>query len=90
MNSPLQTTALFHMGPVAITEPVIVTWAIMAFLTLFAIAVTRRLSLMPSKAQTISRPTSSPCLRWSTSAPHLPRDGKNLPPPPTESEQRHG
>jgi F-type H+-transporting ATPase subunit a len=53
MNSPLKTTALFHMGPVAITEPVIVTWAIMAFLTLFAIAVTRRLSLMPSKAQTI-------------------------------------
>jgi len=53
MNSPLQTTALFHMGPVAITEPVIVTWAIIAFLTLFAIAVTRRLSLMPSKAQTI-------------------------------------
>jgi hypothetical protein len=51
MNSPLKTTALFHMGPVAITEPVIVTWAIMAFLTLFAIAVTRRLSLMPSKAQ---------------------------------------
>ena len=35
------------------TEPVIVTWAIMAFLTLLAIAVTRRLSLMPSKAQTI-------------------------------------
>jgi F-type H+-transporting ATPase subunit a len=52
-HSPLQTTALFHIGPVAITEPVIVTWAIMAFLTLFAIAVTRRLSLMPSKAQTI-------------------------------------
>jgi F-type H+-transporting ATPase subunit a len=52
-HSPLKTTALFHIGPVAITEPVIVTWAIMAFLTLFAIAVTRRLSLMPSKAQTI-------------------------------------
>jgi F-type H+-transporting ATPase subunit a len=52
-HSPLQTTALFHIGPVAITEPVIVTWAIMAFLTLFAIAVTRRLSLMPSKSQTI-------------------------------------
>ena len=49
-HSPLQTPALFHVGPVAITEPVIVTWVIMAFLTLFAIAVTRRLSLMPSKA----------------------------------------
>jgi F-type H+-transporting ATPase subunit a len=52
-HSPLETTALFHIGPVAITEPVIVTWVIMAFLTLFAVAVTRRLSLLPSKAQTV-------------------------------------
>lgn len=52
-HSPLQTAALFHLGPVAFTGPVVVTWVIMAFLTLFAIAVTRRLSLMPSKAQTI-------------------------------------
>jgi F-type H+-transporting ATPase subunit a len=52
-HSPLQTTALFHIGPVAITEPVIVTWVIMAFLVLFAVAVTRRLSLLPSKAQTV-------------------------------------
>jgi F-type H+-transporting ATPase subunit a len=52
-HSPLETTALFHIGPVAITEPVIVTWVIMALLTLFAIALTRRLSLLPSKAQTV-------------------------------------
>ena len=52
-HSPLETTALFHIGPVAVTEPVIVTWVIMAFLTLFAVAVTRRLSLLPSKAQTV-------------------------------------
>jgi F-type H+-transporting ATPase subunit a len=52
-HSPLKTMALFHVGPVAITEPVIVTWAIMAFLVLFAAAVTRRLSLIPSKAQTV-------------------------------------
>jgi F-type H+-transporting ATPase subunit a len=52
-HSPLQTTALFHIGPVAVTEPVIVTWVIMAFLTLFAVTVTRRLSLLPSKAQTV-------------------------------------
>ena len=52
-HSPLQTTALFHIGPAAITEPVIVTWVIMALLTLFAFAVTRRLSLLPSKAQTV-------------------------------------
>ena len=37
-HSPLQTTALFHIGPVAITEPVIVTWAIMVLLVLFAVA----------------------------------------------------
>jgi F-type H+-transporting ATPase subunit a len=52
-HSPLETTALFHIGPVAVTEPVIVTWVIMAFLTLLAVAVTRRLSLLPSKAQTV-------------------------------------
>jgi F-type H+-transporting ATPase subunit a len=52
-HSPLQTLALFHIGSVAITEPVVITWVIMAFLTLFAVAVTRRLSLLPSKAQTV-------------------------------------
>ena len=52
-HSPLETTALFHIGPIAVTEPVIITWVIMAFLTLFAVAVTRRLSLLPSKAQTV-------------------------------------
>jgi F-type H+-transporting ATPase subunit a len=52
-RSPLETTALFHLGPVAVTQPVVVTWAIMAVLVLFAIAVTRRLSLLPSKAQTV-------------------------------------
>jgi F-type H+-transporting ATPase subunit a len=52
-HSPLETTALLHIGPVAVTEPVIVTWVIMAFLSVFAIAVTRRLSLLPSKAQTV-------------------------------------
>ena len=51
--SPLQTTALFHVGPVAITEPVIITWVIMAMLGAFAVAVTRRLALVPSKAQTV-------------------------------------
>jgi F-type H+-transporting ATPase subunit a len=52
-HSPLETTALFHIGPVAVTEPVIITWVIMAFLTLFAVSVTRRLSLLPSKAETV-------------------------------------
>ena len=52
-HSPLETTALFHIGPVAITDPVIVTWAIMALLVLFAGTVTRRLSPFPSRAQTV-------------------------------------
>jgi len=38
---------------VAITEPVIITWVIMAMLGAFAVAVTRRLALVPSKAQTV-------------------------------------
>ena len=53
IHSPLETKALFHVGPVAITEPVIITWVIMALLVAFAIVVTRRLSLIPSKAQTV-------------------------------------
>jgi F-type H+-transporting ATPase subunit a len=53
IHSPLETKALFHIGPVAISEPVITSWVIMAVLVVFAAAVTRRLSLMPSKAQTV-------------------------------------
>ena len=52
-HSPLATAPLFRLGPVPITEPVIVTWAIMALLVLFAAVVTRRLSLLPSKSQVI-------------------------------------
>jgi F-type H+-transporting ATPase subunit a len=53
MNSPLQTTTLFTVGPVPITTPVATTWAIMAVLVLGAIAATRRLSLEPSRFQTV-------------------------------------
>jgi F-type H+-transporting ATPase subunit a len=52
-HSPLDTPVLFHIGPAGITQPVVITWAIMAFLTLFAVSVTRRLSLLPSKGQTV-------------------------------------
>jgi len=52
-HSPLETKVLFHAGLIAITEPVIITWAIMALLVTFAMFVTRRLSLVPSKAQTV-------------------------------------
>ena len=52
-HSPLDTPVLFHIGPMGVTQPVVITWAIMAFLTLFAVSVTRRLSLLPSKGQTV-------------------------------------
>lgn len=52
-HSPLETPVLFHIGPAGVTQPIVITWAIMAFLTLFAVSVTRRLSLLPSKSQTV-------------------------------------
>jgi F-type H+-transporting ATPase subunit a len=51
-HSPLQTPALLDVGPVVITEPVVVTWIIMALLVAFAAAVTFRLDPAPSQAQT--------------------------------------
>jgi F-type H+-transporting ATPase subunit a len=53
MNSPLTNPALFHAGPVPITLPVLVTWAIMAVLTLCALIITRRLSRSPSATQEV-------------------------------------
>jgi len=52
IRSPLETPALMHVGPVGITEPVIVTWVIMGVLVVAAAVVSRRLHLVPSKAQT--------------------------------------
>ena len=51
-HSPLEVSPLFHIGPVPISDLVIVTWGIMALLFLFALTVTRRLSLTPGKRQT--------------------------------------
>jgi F-type H+-transporting ATPase subunit a len=42
-HSPLASTVLFHLGPVAVTRPVVTTWFIMAGLTLVCRLVTRRL-----------------------------------------------
>ena len=53
MNSPLTSVALFHLGPIPITQPVLVTWAIMAVLVLGAIAVSRRLTREPSATQEV-------------------------------------
>ena len=53
MDSPLSLTPLFHIGPVPITEPVVVTWAIMLMLALGSFAATRRLRLAPGKLQVV-------------------------------------
>jgi len=51
MKSPLGSVALFHFGPVPVTAAVLTTWVIMIAMTLGAILVTRRLSLVPSATQ---------------------------------------
>ncbi len=53
MNSPLVSHVLFHLGPAPVSSAVVVTWAIMAVLTLAAFAVTQRLRLVPSTRQTV-------------------------------------
>jgi F-type H+-transporting ATPase subunit a len=52
-TSPLASVVLVHLGPVAITRPVVTTWAIMAALTLGSWAVTRRLSPHPGRRQAV-------------------------------------
>jgi F-type H+-transporting ATPase subunit a len=51
--SPLASTTLFHLGPLAITRPVVTTWAIIAVLILVSWLVTRRLKLHPDRRQTV-------------------------------------
>mgnify|MGYP004456028401 CR=1 FL=1 len=53
MEPPLSVEALFHVGPVPITGPVVVTWAIMALLGLGCALATRRLSLSPGPVQAV-------------------------------------
>lgn len=49
--SPLVTPIALHLGPVPIALPVLVTWGLMAALTLGAHLLTRRLALRPARAQ---------------------------------------
>lgn len=51
MNSPLDSIALFYLGPVPITHAVLTTWAIMAVLVVGSFLLTRRLDLVPGKRQ---------------------------------------
>jgi F-type H+-transporting ATPase subunit a len=51
--SPLASAVLFHLGPVAITRPVMTTWAIMAVLVLGSWLATRRLASRPDRRQAL-------------------------------------
>ena len=51
MNSPLDSTVLFQIGAVPITQAIVTTWAIMAILVIGAFALTRRLDLRPTRRQ---------------------------------------
>jgi F-type H+-transporting ATPase subunit a len=49
--SPLATTVLFHLGPLAVTRPVVTTWGLMLALTLASWLATRRLDAHPDRRQ---------------------------------------
>ena len=49
--SPLTAQVLFHLGPVPITAPVVVTWGLMAALTTASLLGTRKLRLDAKPAQ---------------------------------------
>ncbi|MES2531492.1 MAG: F0F1 ATP synthase subunit A [Pseudomonadota bacterium] len=51
MKSPLESVALFHLGPVPISASVVVTWVLMAVLVVGAMLLRRRLKLQPSATQ---------------------------------------
>jgi F-type H+-transporting ATPase subunit a len=51
VKSPLVLEPLFHLGPAAITEPVVVAWGVIALLGGASALATRRLRLTPSRAQ---------------------------------------
>ena len=53
INSPLTAKVVFSVGPVAITEPVVVTWGLMIALGLGGFLATRSLSLRPTTTQTV-------------------------------------
>ncbi len=53
IGSPLATKTLFTVGPVPITEPVVVTWGLMIVLALGGFLATRSLTVAPSRSQTV-------------------------------------
>ena len=53
IGSPLATKTLFTVGPVPITEPVVVTWGLMAALALAGFLATRSLTLCAVSHQAV-------------------------------------
>ena len=53
IESPLLTKTLFAVGPVPITEPVAVTWGLIAVLTLASLLATRSLAIVPTRYQAV-------------------------------------
>jgi F-type H+-transporting ATPase subunit a len=53
MRSPLQTPIVFFLGPVPVTEPVVVTWGIIAAMVLGSALAARRLSIRPGGGQAL-------------------------------------
>ncbi len=53
IESPLATKILLTVGPVPITEPVVVTWGLMAALTLGGWLAARSMALRPSRYQAV-------------------------------------
>jgi F-type H+-transporting ATPase subunit a len=51
MKSPLESTVLFHAGPIPVSPAVVTTWGIMAVLVLGSWLLTRRLVLRPGPVQ---------------------------------------
>jgi F-type H+-transporting ATPase subunit a len=52
-GSPLTSTILFHLGPIAITRPVVTTWVIMLALAVACWLVTRHLRKRPDSHQAV-------------------------------------
>lgn len=53
MRSPLHLPIVFSLGPVPVAEPVVVTWGIVAALTIGSYLATRRLNLHPGRGQAL-------------------------------------
>lgn len=51
MTSPLDSTVLFQIGPIQISQAIVTTWAIIGILVVGAFLLTRRLDLRPTQRQ---------------------------------------